>query len=72
VFVGQTFRKFRLLAGDRPFAVVSVDVAADQASGWLMVDPTQDAEDPFLKQVGIQAADRKRPCYITVPTDRLK
>lgn len=71
-YVGQTFRKIQLTAGWRPFAVVSVDTAACWASGWVMVDPQADGEDPLLKQQGIQAADRKRPCYITVPTDMLK
>lgn len=72
VYVGQTFRKLRLAAGERPFAVVAVDPERDTASGWLMVDPQQDAEDPLLKELGVQAADRKKPCYITVPTDRVK
>lgn len=72
VLVGQTFRKLKLTAGWRPFAVVAVDTDNDRASGWVMVDPSQDAEDPLLKTQGIQAADRKRPCYITVPTDWLK
>lgn len=72
VYVGQTFRRLQLQAGLRPFAVVSVDTDADRASGWLMVDPRADAEDPLLKEAGIQAADRQKPCYITVPTDWLK
>ena len=72
VYVGQTLRKIRLTAGERPFAVVSVDPDADTASGWLMVDPQADAEDGLLKSLGIQAADRRRPCYITVGTDLVK
>lgn len=72
VFTGQTFRRLRLTAGDRPFAVVVVDTETDRASGWLMVDPAADAEDPFLKECGVQAADRKKPCYITVPTDLVR
>lgn len=72
ILVGQTFRKLQLTAGLRPFAVVAVDVERDTVSGWLLLDPTADSEDPFLKEQGIQAADRKRPCYITVPTDMLK
>jgi hypothetical protein len=72
VYPGQTFRRLQLTAGMRPFAVVAVDTATDRASGWVMVDPHQDGEDPLLKAQGIQAADRKRPCYITVPTDWLK
>lgn len=72
VYVGQTFRMLRLTAGVRPFAVVVVHTDAGRASGWLMVDPQADAEDPLLKELGVQAADRKKPCYITVPTDWLK
>lgn len=72
VYVGQTLRKIRLTAGERPFAVVSVDPEADTASGWLMVDPVADAEDGLLKALGVQAADRRRPCYITVRTDLVK
>lgn len=72
VYVGQTFRTLHLAGGPRPFAVVCVDPDADRASGWLMVNPEQDGEDPYLRELGIQAADRRKPCYITVPTDRLK
>lgn len=72
VYVGQTFRRLQLAAGVRPFAVVSVDTDADRASGWLMVDPDADGSDPLLKELGVQAQDRRKPCYITVPTDWLK
>jgi hypothetical protein len=72
VFVGQTLRKIRLAAGERPFAVVSVDTEADRASGWLFVHPDQDADDPLLKELGVQAADRRKPCYITVSTNLVK
>lgn len=72
VYTGQTFRKLRLIAGERPFAVVSVDTDADTASGWVFPDPRLDAEDPLLREAGVQAADRRKPCYITVPTDWLK
>jgi len=72
VLVGQTFRKILLQAGWRPFAVVSVDTDRDLASGWLFPDPDADMADPLLKQLGIQAADRRRACYITVRTDLLK
>lgn len=72
VYVSQTLRKIRLAAGERPFAVVSVDTAADTASGWLFVDPAADADDPLLKSQGLQAADRRRPCYITVSTNLVK
>lgn len=72
VYVGQTFRKVRLSAGERPFVVVSVDTDRDTASGWLFPDPSQDGEDLLLKELGIQSADRKRACYITVATDLVK
>lgn len=72
VVIPQTLLKLKLTNGVRPFAVVTVDTNADRASGWVMVDPHADSEDPLLKAQGIQAADRKRPCYITVPTDWLK
>lgn len=72
VYVGQTFRKLRLAAGERPFAVVTVDTEKDTASGWLLVDPLADAEDPLLKQLGIQSADRRKPCYITVSTNLVR
>lgn len=72
ILVGQTFRKLRLSAGWRPFAVVSVDTSSDRASGWLFLDPERDAHDEFLRQQGIQAAARRQPCYITVPTDLIK
>lgn len=72
IYVGQTFRTLQLKAGPRPFAVVVVDVENDRASGWLMLDPQADRDDPLLKEAGIQAADRQKPCYITVRTDQLK
>ena len=72
VLVGQTFRKLKLEAGWRPFAVVRVDVERDRASGWLFVDPDLDANDLLLREQGIQAAARRQPCYITVPTDLVK
>lgn len=72
VFVGQTFRKLRLAGGERPFAVVVVYPETDKAAGWLFPDPAVDGNDPFLKECGIQAADRLKPCYITVPTDLVR
>ena len=72
VLIGQTFRMLRLEAGLRPFAVVSVDTDNDRASGWVFPDPWQDGNDPILRDLGVQAADRRRPCYITVPTDSLR
>lgn len=73
VLVGErTFRQLKLQAGLRPFAVVAVDPERDRASGWLMPDPAADAEDPLLKELGVQAQDRRKPCYITVPTDWLR
>lgn len=72
VYVGQTFRTLQLQAGPRPFAVVVVHTDVDRVSGWLMPDPRTDGADPLLKELGIQAADRLRPCYITVPVDLLK
>ena len=72
VFVGQTLRKVRLVAGERPFAVVSVDTEADRASGWLFIDPVADANDPLLRELGVQAQDRRHPCYITVSTNLVK
>jgi len=72
VLVGQTFRQLRLEAGLRPFAVVVVDTDKDLASGWLFPDPWQDGNDPILRDLGVQAADRRRPCYITVPTDLVR
>jgi hypothetical protein len=72
VYVGQTLRKIRLAAGERPFAVVCVDLTADRASGWLFVDPVADENDPLLRELGVQAADRRKPCYITVPTDMIR
>lgn len=73
VLVGErTFRQLKLSAGLRPFAVVTVDTDKDRASGWLMPDPTVDGEDPLLKELGVQAQDRRKPCYITVPTDWLR
>lgn len=72
LLVGQTFRKLKLTAGERPFAVVSVDTEADTASGWLMLDPVADGQDQLLKELGVQSADRLRPCYITVRTDLVR
>jgi hypothetical protein len=72
VYVGQTFRKLRLSAGERPFAVVFVDVSLDRASGWLFPDPAVDGDDTLLKELGVQAPDRRKPCYITVPTNWLR
>jgi hypothetical protein len=72
VYVGQTFRTIRLDAGVRPFVVVCVDTITDRASGWLFIDPQADANDPLLREQGIQAAARRQPCYITVATDQVK
>ena len=72
VFVGQTLRKIRLAAGERPFAVVSVDTATDRASGWLFVNPQEDGNDPLLKELGVQADARLKPCYITVSTNLIR
>lgn len=72
VYVGQTLRTLQLTGGPRPFAVVVVHTDIDRASGWLFPDPGVDGADPYLKELGIQAADRLKPCYITVPTSRLK
>lgn len=71
-YVGQTFRTIQLQAGPRPFAVVVAHTENETASGWLFPDPTQDGADPLLKECGVQAADRLRPCYITVPVSLLK
>lgn len=72
ILVGQTFRKVALESGMRPFAVVEANVDDDTASGWLFPDPKLDGNDPLLRALGIQAEDRRRPCYITVRTHLVK
>ena len=72
ILLEPTLRKIQLDHGLRPFAVVSVDPDRDRASGWLSVDPIADSADSLLKSLGVQAADRQKPCYITVPTDLVK
>lgn len=62
----------RLAGGLRPFLAFHRDAAPDRGWwGWIFPDPHVDGGDLLLREAGIPAADRWRPCYLLVPLDRL-
>jgi hypothetical protein len=55
-----------LAAGERPFIAVDWREAEKKYAGWVYINPAADAEDPWLRAQGLNAEERRRPCYCVV------
>jgi hypothetical protein len=79
---GRRPRYARLAAGKRPFLAVTEETFEVPAEpgvtyskgwhGWLHPHPGVDDADPLLRESGLQAEQRRSPCFLFVPADQLE